>query len=509
LEFYLRGNTGRKGLLMGDDMTLTEYKVPFWKRNVSENPDVVSLKELQGSPVNKSEYIIPSGGLSKFLYPRKTTLLKGAPEYLTKMDGFDLRTSIPFSYESPMYYSNFAKYLEDQMNAAIQQAENVSKFLSDRSKNAVKNLSDNEVEGINSYMQNLRDEIALIDEHLPALRKAQSKIKFEPKLVGSKTVQQSYIDAGRMGRNFTKIDEDYLQKTKSELTERLESLESKIKKGEGPHRRFYTDLEFDESGFLKNIPDEIYHGSESGAPVTLDYLQLDRTKLPSDQLRDFTESSIDKDFGFFAARRLSEGRNSGLKYSNFRNVLNEVTFNPNDRMPESMRSFMSNVNLSKDSKILNVESDLAKKIAKEFDILDYGTTSGRTRVTEDIAKKIKDKYGVDGFYDKMHDEFLILNKESISDIKERPFKVYDYADPLRSDLATLQKLRQDLDYNLTLYGMNQLDELSEFNRKAIAGHYVENLIGSKFHDIDKRLPLGFVPSEQDSLQRFVHQRLAR
>lgn len=119
LEFYLRGNTGRKGLLMGDDMTLTEYKVPFWKRNVSENPDVVSLKELQGSPVNKSEYIIPSGGLSKFLYPRKTTLLKGAPEYLTKMDGFDLRTSIPFSYESPMYYSNFAKYLEDQMNAAI------------------------------------------------------------------------------------------------------------------------------------------------------------------------------------------------------------------------------------------------------------------------------------------------------------------------------------------------------------------------------------------------------
>jgi hypothetical protein len=142
LEFYLRGNTGRKGLLMGDDMTLTEYKVPFWKRNVSENPDVVSLKELQGSPVNKSEYIIPSGGLSKFLYPRKTTLLKGAPEYLTKMDGFDLRTSIPFSYESPMYYSNFAKYLEDQMNAAItpnvsfakeipskvRQAENVSEI---------------------------------------------------------------------------------------------------------------------------------------------------------------------------------------------------------------------------------------------------------------------------------------------------------------------------------------------------------------------------------------------
>jgi hypothetical protein len=127
---------------MGDDMTLTEYKVPFWKRNVSENPDVVSLKELQGSHVNKSEYIIPSGGLSKFLYPRKTTLLKGAPEYLTKMDGFDLRTSIPFSYESPMYYSNFAKYLEDQMNAAItpnvsfakeipskvRQAENVSEI---------------------------------------------------------------------------------------------------------------------------------------------------------------------------------------------------------------------------------------------------------------------------------------------------------------------------------------------------------------------------------------------
>jgi hypothetical protein len=142
LEFYLRGNTGRRGLLMGDDMTLTEYKVPFWKRNVSENPNVVSLKELQGVPVNKSEYIIPSGGLNKFIYPRKTTLLKAAPEHLTKMDGWSLRTSVPLSKESPMYYSNFAKYLEDQMNAAItpnvrfakeipskvRQAENVSEI---------------------------------------------------------------------------------------------------------------------------------------------------------------------------------------------------------------------------------------------------------------------------------------------------------------------------------------------------------------------------------------------
>jgi hypothetical protein len=145
LEFYLRGNTGRKGLLMGDDMTLTEYKVPFWKRDVSANKDVVALKELQGSNVNKSEYIIPSGGLSKFLYPRKTTMLKAAPEHLTKMDGYSLRTSIPFSKEAPIYYSDFAKYLQDQMNAAItpnvsfakeipskaRQAENVSNFKSE------------------------------------------------------------------------------------------------------------------------------------------------------------------------------------------------------------------------------------------------------------------------------------------------------------------------------------------------------------------------------------------
>ena len=78
---YLAGSeaTGRQGLLTGQDMNLTEYKVPFWKKNVSFDPDVVTLKNSQGVDINTGEYIIPK---NKFLYPRKTTQIKAVPEEL-------------------------------------------------------------------------------------------------------------------------------------------------------------------------------------------------------------------------------------------------------------------------------------------------------------------------------------------------------------------------------------------------------------------------------------------
>ena len=121
---YLSGSeaTGRKGLLTGDDMIFTEYKVPFWKKNVSFDPDVVNLKNSQGVDINKGEFIIPH---NKFLYPRKTTYIKAVPEHLktakTDLSIGDIEYSpstIPLGPSSPQFASKPYKYIEDQINAA-------------------------------------------------------------------------------------------------------------------------------------------------------------------------------------------------------------------------------------------------------------------------------------------------------------------------------------------------------------------------------------------------------
>jgi predicted Zn-ribbon and HTH transcriptional regulator len=121
---YLSGSeaSGRKGLLTGDDMIFTEYKVPFWKKNVSFDPDVVNLKNLQGVDINKGEFIIPN---NKFLYPRKITYIKAVPEHLktakTNLSTGDIEYSpstIPLGPSSPQFASKPYKYIEDQINAA-------------------------------------------------------------------------------------------------------------------------------------------------------------------------------------------------------------------------------------------------------------------------------------------------------------------------------------------------------------------------------------------------------
>jgi hypothetical protein len=121
---YLSGSeaTGRKGLLTGDDMIFTEYKVPFWKKNVSFDPDVVNLKNSQGVDINKGEFIIPN---NKFLYPRKTTYIKAVPEHLktakTDLSIGDIEYSpfaIPLGPSSTQFASKPYKYIEDQINAA-------------------------------------------------------------------------------------------------------------------------------------------------------------------------------------------------------------------------------------------------------------------------------------------------------------------------------------------------------------------------------------------------------
>jgi hypothetical protein len=121
---YLAGSeaTNRKGLLTGQDMNLTEYKVPFWKKDISFDPDVVALKNSQGVDINTSEYIIPN---NKFLYPRKTTQIKAVPEELKVFNPEQLSSgdlpyypsSIPVGPASDQFASKPWKYIEDQINA--------------------------------------------------------------------------------------------------------------------------------------------------------------------------------------------------------------------------------------------------------------------------------------------------------------------------------------------------------------------------------------------------------
>jgi hypothetical protein len=127
---YLRGTEamgGKPGLITGQDMNFTEYKVPFWKKDVSFDPDVVALKKLQGVDVNANEYIIPN---NKILYPRKTTTIQAVPENIKNMEtvlpsGVSTRFynpgSIPMSPRSTEFASPAYKYIEDQMNAVTGQ----------------------------------------------------------------------------------------------------------------------------------------------------------------------------------------------------------------------------------------------------------------------------------------------------------------------------------------------------------------------------------------------------
>lgn len=127
---YLSGNEmegGRRGLLTGNDMLFTEYKVPFWKKSVAYDPDVIALKKLQGDVPDPNEFIIPN---NKFLYPRRTNLIKAVPEHVkeataTNVYGEPFTLYQPgkgiFSYEDVQYTSPAYKYVEDQLNAVTGQ----------------------------------------------------------------------------------------------------------------------------------------------------------------------------------------------------------------------------------------------------------------------------------------------------------------------------------------------------------------------------------------------------
>lgn len=128
---YLKGSEyvdESTGLLGGQDMKFTEYKIPFWKKDVSFDPDVAELKKLQGEKINTNEFIVPNKtALDRFLYPSRSTTIKAVPENVKAEltptqfapEGVPLYYpgSMPAGTTSDLYASPAYKYIEDQLNA--------------------------------------------------------------------------------------------------------------------------------------------------------------------------------------------------------------------------------------------------------------------------------------------------------------------------------------------------------------------------------------------------------
>ena len=132
---YLKGLEGssptsqytKTGLTTGQGMNLTEFKIPFFKKNVSFDKDVTALKKLQGMDINVNEYIVPGKTrLDKLLYPRRTTFIEAVPEHLKNIEtilpsghvtNMYNKGTIPMSASSSMNASEPYKYIEDQLNA--------------------------------------------------------------------------------------------------------------------------------------------------------------------------------------------------------------------------------------------------------------------------------------------------------------------------------------------------------------------------------------------------------
>jgi hypothetical protein len=127
---YLSGSEAegaRPGLLTGQNMNFTEYKVPFWKKSIASDPDVIALKKLQGDVPSPDEYIIPN---NKFLYPRRTNTIQAVPEnvkaatienvYGEQFTPYEPGKGV-LSYSDVQYSSPAYKYVEDQINAVTGQ----------------------------------------------------------------------------------------------------------------------------------------------------------------------------------------------------------------------------------------------------------------------------------------------------------------------------------------------------------------------------------------------------
>jgi len=113
-EFYGRGDFGNRGIRQGDEVTITEAKLPFWMKDSSFDPDVQKLKKAQGG-AEASEYIVPSKGFSSMFVKKKSLQVKGLPTHIAD----NMKGVRPVSDQSSFFkHTDAGKYVMDQQKGA-------------------------------------------------------------------------------------------------------------------------------------------------------------------------------------------------------------------------------------------------------------------------------------------------------------------------------------------------------------------------------------------------------
>jgi len=113
-EFYGRGDLGNRGIRQGDDITITEAKLPFWMKDTRYDADVQKLKKAQGG-AQPGEYIVPNKGFSSMFIKKREFPVKGLPSHIENTSK-DLR---PISDNSSFFtHTKPGQYVMDQQKGA-------------------------------------------------------------------------------------------------------------------------------------------------------------------------------------------------------------------------------------------------------------------------------------------------------------------------------------------------------------------------------------------------------
>lgn len=120
-EFYARGDFKHtKGIKQGDDVVMSQAKLPFWMKPTTKDKDVINLKKLTNDTPSPDEYIVPSEGFSSMFVKKKKFAIKGMPEHIRNTKESQMFIGHrPIQREgNPYYNTQSGKYLLDQFEGA-------------------------------------------------------------------------------------------------------------------------------------------------------------------------------------------------------------------------------------------------------------------------------------------------------------------------------------------------------------------------------------------------------
>jgi len=120
-EFYARGDFKHTaGIKQGDDVVMSQAKLPFWMRPTTKDKDVINLKKLTNDAPSPDEYLVPSGGFSSMFVKKKDFAIKGMPEHIRNTKETQMFIgNRPIQREgNPYYNTEGGKYVLDQFEGA-------------------------------------------------------------------------------------------------------------------------------------------------------------------------------------------------------------------------------------------------------------------------------------------------------------------------------------------------------------------------------------------------------